>query len=102
MKDHVYVDTIEPQVEGLAHAIVHHTFVSMLNPKYRGPAWRWENFPDFCARHAAATCWSSFSSDDWARWKEDIQQDIAARAAGYAQECLDTSGILDWWPKEGG
>lgn len=86
-------------VRASAHgeAVASHWFATMLNPKYRGSAWSWPNFPIFAENHARATVWQNFSELEWREWEPELREAAGRSAAAAAQRLVHESGILDWW-----
>jgi hypothetical protein len=70
----------------------------MLNPKYRGEAFRWEEFVPFAVRWAKVSCWQSFTDAEWKRWENKIVEAAGKSAEYAAKRILQESGLLDWWP----
>jgi hypothetical protein len=98
MTDTDYIEKILPRVKQHADAVVQHEFATMLNPKYRGPNWRWDKFVDFATRWAKTTVWQSFTDAEWKRWQKKIESDARRIAKITAERLMKESGILEWWP----
>jgi len=89
---------ILPRAQAVGEAIANHHFVTMLNPKYRGPNFKWGDFVPYAVGWAEASCWQSFSDAEWKRWKEDIVKAACTSAEYAAGRLLKKSGLLEWWP----
>ena len=78
-------------------AVAYDEFITMLNPKNRGPAFRWENFPARAAKMAQVTVYQAFSDEEWACFRRQIQEEAEKSAWDTSEMCLQKSGILDWF-----
>lgn len=93
-----FLNKILPRAQAIGEAVAYGQFTFMLNPKYRGDGFKWENFVPFAVRWAEVTCWQSFTDAEWKRWEKEIKE-AAGKSAKYAAErILDESGLLEWWP----
>lgn len=83
-----------------ANAVVMHEFITGMNPKFRGPNWKWQDFKKSAVKMALATAYQSFSDGEWAAWEGDINDAVGESAKHMADEVLKTSGVLDWWSED--
>lgn len=79
-------------------AVANHEFVAMLNPKFRGENFDWNNFVDYCARVAAANVYQSFKLDEFLRWETELKTASVESAKTEARLILKDSDLLSWWP----
>ena len=97
-EERAFLTKVLPKAQGFGESCASHWFVCMLNPKSRGPNFKWENFVQFVVRKAEVSCWQSFSDKEWKLWEKEIKE-AACKSAKYAAErILDDSGLLEWWP----
>ncbi len=96
--EETFLKKILPKAQAFGEAVAYHEFAVMLNPKYRGPNFKWEGFVQFAVRRAEVSCWQSFSDAEWKRWEKEIKA-AAGNSAKYAAErTMNDSGVLEWWP----
>ena len=93
-----FLTKILPRAQAAGEATAYHHFVTMLNPKYRGPNFKWDGFVLYAVGWAEASCWQSFSDAEWKRWKKDIVEAARTSAEYAAKRILKASGLLEWWP----
>ena len=93
-----WLNTLLPIAQGHAQSVVYHEFVTLLNPKYRGKNWNWENFEEFAVRHAEVTAYQSFSDSDWNKYENYIRETARRTARIWARTVMQDSGLMDWWP----
>lgn len=74
-------------------------FISQVNPRNCAAAWNWSEFPDFVARMAEASCWSSYSEEVWDIFKDRIRKTCSEAARLRAEEILKVSNVEAWWSK---
>lgn len=92
-----FLNKILPRAQAIGEAVANHQFVTMLNPKYRGEGFKWEEFVPFAVRRAEVSCWQPFTDAEWERW-EEIKAAACKSAEYAAKRLLDESGLLEWWP----
>jgi hypothetical protein len=88
--------TIPAQNHGRATAT--HLFVSMLNPKYRGPNFTWDIFVRMASKTARATVYQGFSDADWNRYGPLLKESAGDSARLVAMELLRDSDVQSWLP----
>lgn len=93
-----FLNKVLPRAQAVGEAVANNQFVVMLNPKYRGEAFRWEEFVPFAVRWAKVSCWQSFTDAEWKRWENEIVEAAGKSAEYAAKRILDESGLLQWWP----
>jgi hypothetical protein len=93
-----FLTKILPRTHAIAESAANHEFVVMLNPKYRGANFKWENFPRFVERTAEVMCWRPFTDSEWRRWEKEIKEEVRESAKRAAERILKESGVLEWWP----
>ncbi len=86
------------KAQDVGNAVATHLFVTMLNPKYRGPKFTWTKFEDMAARQAESHAGLSFSSRIWNRYKSLIIESACHSARLTAKRLLKDSGVLEWLP----
>ena len=80
----------------MGHIVPYDYFVKMVNPKYQGSAWDWNNFVNLAVRMTNATCYQSFSEKEWKKWEKEIRQIATSTAKIHAAEIIKDSGVLEW------
>lgn len=93
-----WLNVLLPVAQSHAQAVVYHEFVTLLNPKFRGPNWKWENFETFVVRQAEVTAYQSFSDKDWNEFEALILATAKRTARIWAKTVLKDSGLMEWWP----
>ncbi len=93
-----WLNVLLPVAQSHAQAVVYHEFVTLLNPKFRGPNWKWENFETFAVRQAEVTAYQSFSEKDWNEFEKEIVDSVKRTASIWAKMVMQDSGLLEWWP----
>jgi hypothetical protein len=93
-----FLNKILPRAQAHGEAVANHEFVVMLNPKYRGVNFKWENFSASVVQSAEVTCWQSFTDREWEQWEKEIVEAAGKSAKYAAKRILDESGLLEWWP----
>ena len=91
-----YVKIAQTHVE----ATIYQQFIFMLNPKYRGPAFRWDLFPDTVLKTCDVTLYNSFPLETFEKWEKEIKDIGRIHAQSVIKRVMDESGILDWWSYE--
>lgn len=94
-----YLNKILPRAQQVGYAAPYNLFVSMTNPKNRGPNWDWNNFVDRAVKMTEVTCWQSFTDKEWKNWEKEIKEDAMKTAKIHAEKILSDSGILEWGTK---
>ena len=90
---------IVSRAQRLGQTIPYDYFVTMVNPKYQGPAWDWSNFVTLAVRMTNVTCYQAFSDRDWEKWEGEIRQITTSTAKTYAEQIIKDSGVLEWGGK---
>lgn len=98
MDENRWLNVLLPIAQSHAQAVVYHEFVTLLNPKFRGPNWKWENFEAFAVRQAEVTAYQSFSDKDWKEFEKEIVDNVKRTACIWAKMVMQDSGLLEWWP----
>jgi len=93
-----YCEKITLRAQALGNAVATHWFVTMLNPAYRGPAFRWHKLADMAVSHACTSAWSSFTDREWKTFKPLILEDVERVARMTATELLRESAVETWLP----
>lgn len=73
-------------------------FAVTLNPKMRGPAWRWDQFSAWCEKKSGVCARAHFGDQDWKKWGPAIQRETSEQARAAANRLLRASALLEWWP----
>lgn len=84
------------RAQQMGHSIPYNYFVTMVNPKYQGIDWDWNNFVTLAVRMTNVTCYQAFSDKEWEKWEKEIRQIAASTAKTHAEEIIRQSGILEW------
>jgi hypothetical protein len=87
---------IVSRAQQMGWAVPYDYFVKMVNPKYQGSAWDWNNFVNLAVRMTNVTCYQSFSDKEWKKWEKDIRQIATSTAKTHAEEIIRDSGVLGW------
>jgi hypothetical protein len=72
-------------------------FITGMNPKYRGPKWKWESFKSNVIKMADASVYQNFSDAEWEAWESEVRAATKSAATHAADEILESSGVLEWW-----
>jgi hypothetical protein len=80
-------------------AIIYREFIAMLNPKYRGPAFRWDLFPNTVLRTCDVSLFNSFPLNAYEKWETEIRAVGHNHAQMVVKKIMEESGILEWWPE---
>ena len=91
-----FLNKVLPRAQQVGYSVPSHLFITMTNPKNRGPNWDWNNFVDHSVRMTEATCWQSFSDSEWKKWKTQIEEAAMRTAKIHAESILRDSGVLEW------
>ncbi len=78
-------------------SVAMHEFLVFMNPRYRGPNWRWGDFKKHVIQAADVTVWQNFSDEEWKAWESEIRASTKTSASYAADRVLQTSGLMDWW-----
>jgi len=89
---------LQNRVRELGYLLPSILFAEMLNPKYRGSNWHWEEFVDFVANHVSIHIAMNFTDKEWDRWENQIKALAIRTGRETAQRLINESGILTWWP----
>lgn len=89
-------ESIVSRAREMGHIVPYDYFVKMVNPKYQGSAWDWNNFVNLAVRMTNATCYQSFSDKEWVKWEKKIRQIATSTAKRHAEEIIRDSGVLEW------
>lgn len=92
----IFLNKILPRAQQVGYAVPYNLFVSMTNPKNRGPNWDWNNFVTLSVKTTEATCWQSFSDSEWKKWEAKIKETAMGTAKIHAESILKDSGVLEW------
>jgi hypothetical protein len=84
------------RAQRLGQTIPYDYFVTMVNPKYQGTAWDWNNFVTLAVRMTNVTCYQAFSDKEWGKWEKEIRQIVTSTAKTYAEQIIKDSGVLEW------
>jgi hypothetical protein len=87
---------IVSRAQQMGYAVPSHHFIVMINPKYQGSAWDWNNFVDRAVEMTDVTCYQSFSDKEWKKWEKDIRQIATSTAKIHAEQIIRDSGVLEW------
>lgn len=93
-----YCAKITLRVQANGRAAATHLFVLTLNPKYRGPNFRWSYLEDEAAEYAVTMSYSGFTDREWNTFKALIKEDAAHSARLTIRELLKDSGVETWLP----
>lgn len=102
MNEDRWLNQILPRVQDHSRAVAYDTFVNFLNPKYRGPNWKWSFFREYTIRQVKISVYQSFSDEEWGIFESQILETAEHNARFWAEEILKDSGILEWWPNAEG
>ena len=98
-KDEIrWLNEILPRVQEHARCIVYDQFIMLLNPKFRGPTWKWEDFETSAVMLAKVSIFQLLAEGDYSAFKPKIQEAAIHTARHYARLVLKDSGIVEWWP----
>lgn len=87
---------IVSRAQQMGYSVPYDHFVKMVNPKYQGPAWDWNNFVNMAVRMTEVVCWQAFSDKEWKKWEKEIKKIAASTAKIHAEEIIKDSGVLEW------
>lgn len=82
------------------NAVAINMFLTMLNPKYRGKAFNWHKFVELAERHAEVSCYTCFPVEFFEKHEAKLKKIAVEAANKTANECLQNSGILEWFTEE--
>lgn len=80
---------------GLGEATAYSHFLMFLNPKFRGPKFKWVNLPDLAA--SMARCQVGLAGN-FGRDQSAMENQAAHMARYTVERCLRESAVQDWLP----
>ena len=88
--------TMEKRAEILGRSVAARLFAQMLNPKYRGPSFTWDGFPQMCQGLARSQAWQANRVSVHDRNAAKLEEAAARGAEAAAQEFLEESQVAMW------
>lgn len=79
-------------------AVAHSNFIWFLNPKNRGPNFRWSDLEHICSSQAKFGIYTCSTKGDWGKDQKEMEKQAATSAKYTIQRCLKESDVENWIP----